>query len=288
MRDGVAPSYLWLNAGPWAKLIDFLVERFPLVSREEWIARMARGEVRDEHGHHLTPLCRYRRNACIYYYRELAEETAVPFDEIILHQDEELLVVDKPHFLPVIPTGRFLQETLLTRLRRRTGLRALTPIHRLDRETAGVVIFSVREQTRGRYQSLFQQRAMDKEYEALAPLRADLAFPLVHRSRMVEGTPFFRMEEAEGAPNSESRIELIGTHDGIGHFRLFPLTGRKHQLRLHMAALGMPILHDSFYPEARPVGPDDWDKPLKLLARAIAFDDPLTGKTRRYRSARTL
>jgi tRNA pseudouridine32 synthase/23S rRNA pseudouridine746 synthase len=288
VRDGVAPSYLWLNAGPWIRLLDFLAEQFPAVSREAWIGRMERGDVRDELGHVLTPTCRYRRNACIFYYRELDSETAIPFLETVLEQDENLVVVDKPHFLPVIPSGRFLQETLLIRLRKRTGLAELSPIHRLDRETAGIVMFSARAATRGLYQSLFQQRMMEKEYEALAPIRADLQVPLVHRSRMVEGSPFFRMEEAPGVPNSETRVELAGRNGDIGLYRLRPLTGRKHQLRVHMAALGIPIINDSFYPHALPCKGDDMSRPLKLLARSLAFVDPLSGERRVFRSEREL
>lgn len=288
VRDGVAPSYIWLNPGPWIRLLDFLVEQFPAVSRDAWVERMRRGDVRDEQGHILTPACRYRRNACVFYYRELESETPIPFEEAIVHQDENLLVVDKPHFLPVIPTGRFLQETLLIRLRKRTGLVDLTPIHRLDRETAGIVIFSVRLSTRGIYQSLFQQRVMDKEYEALASIRPGLQFPLIHRSRMVEGTPFFRMEEAPGPPNSETQVDLVEMRGDIGLYRLRPITGRKHQLRVHMAALGIPILNDSFYPHALPCKGDDISHPLKLLARSIGFVDPLSGEARRFRSERVL
>jgi tRNA pseudouridine32 synthase/23S rRNA pseudouridine746 synthase len=288
LRDGVAPSYLWLNPGPWIRLLDFLVEQFPAVSREAWVSRMERGDVRDELGHVLTPTCRYRRNACIFYYRELDGETPIPFSETILEQDENLLVVDKPHFLPVIPGGRFLHETLLIRLRKHTGLAELSPIHRLDRETAGVVLFSVRAATRGVYQALFQHRLIEKEYEALAPLRADLQFPLVHRSRMVEGTPFFRMKEAPGLPNSETSVDLANRYGDIGLYRLRPLTGRKHQLRVHMAALGIPIINDSFYPHPLPCKGDDVSRPLKLLARSISFIDPLSGKPRTFSSERKL
>jgi tRNA pseudouridine32 synthase/23S rRNA pseudouridine746 synthase len=284
----VAPSYLWLNPGPWIILLDFLVEQFPAVSREAWIGRMKRGDVRDDYGHVLTPTCRYRRNACIFYYRELDSEAPIPFLETVLEQDENLLVVDKPHFLPVIPSGRFLHETLLTRLRKRTGLAELSPMHRLDRETAGIMIFSVKAATRGTYQSLFQQRMMEKEYEALAPIRADLQLPLVHRSRMVEGSPFFRMQEAPGIPNSETRVDLAGRRGDVGLYRLRPVTGRKHQLRVHMAALGIPIINDSFYPVALPCKGDDLSQPLKLLARSIAFVDPLSGERRTFRSMREL
>lgn len=286
--DGVAPSYLWLQAGAWPTLLEFLVQRFPAVDGATWVARMARGEVVDGDGMRLTPDSPYRRGTCIFYYRELEAETPIPFEETILYQDERILVADKPHFLPVIPTGRFLHETLLVRLKKKTGLQHLTPIHRLDRETAGVVIFSHDIGSRGAYQSLFQQRLVEKTYEALAPTMQDLALPLVYRSRMVDGTPFFRMQEVAGEPNSETRIELIERRESCSLYRLHPLTGRKHQLRVHLAALGIPIINDTFYPDVYPCKGDDLSAPLKLLAREIAFTDPLDGQQRRFESRREL
>jgi tRNA pseudouridine32 synthase/23S rRNA pseudouridine746 synthase len=286
--DGVAPSYLWLPAGEWPDLLSFLEQRFPAVGGATWVARMARGEVVDGDGARLAPDSPYRRGACIFYYRELPAETPIPFEEIILYQDERILVADKPHFLPVIPSGRFLHETLLVRLKKKTGLADLTPIHRLDRETAGVVIFSHDMASRGAYQSLFQQRLVEKTYEALAPAAPDLALPLVYRSRMVDGTPFFRMQEVDGEPNSETRIELIEQRASCSLYRLQPLTGKKHQLRVHMAALGIPIINDAFYPDAHPCKGDDLSAPLKLLAREIAFADPLDGRRRHFASQREL
>jgi tRNA pseudouridine32 synthase / 23S rRNA pseudouridine746 synthase len=286
--DGVAPSYLWLPAGDWPDLLTFLEQRFPAVASATWIARMEKGEVVDATGIRLTPATPYRRGSCIYYYRELDTETPIPFEEAILYQDDRLLVVDKPHFLPVIPTGRFLHETLLVRLKKKTGLAHLTPIHRLDRETAGVVIFSRDIATRGAYQSLFQQRLVDKVYEALAPAMPQLDLPLVYRSRMVDGSPFFRMQEVCGEPNSETHIALIERRQENSLYRLRPLTGKKHQLRVHMAALGMPIVNDTFYPDLHPCKGDDWSSPLKLLARAISFQDPVSGERLRFESQRII
>ena len=269
-------------------MLTFLDQHFPDVGAATWIARMAKGEVVDGRGTRLHPDSSYRRGDRIFYYRELDAETPIPFEEIILHQDAHLVVVDKPHFLPVIPGGRFLHETLLVRLKKKLGLMDLTPIHRLDRETAGVVIFSHNIATRGAYQSLFQKREIDKIYEALAQTAEDLALPLIYRSRMVEGTPFFCMQEIAGEPNSETQIELIEHRGALSLYRLRPVTGRKHQLRVHLAALGIGIVNDAFYPVALPCKADDMSQPLKLLARAIAFQDPVSGLRRDFASNRQL
>ena len=286
--DGVAASYLWLPAGEWPDLLTFLTQRFPAVTGATWIARMEKGEVLDQFGIKLKPDSAYLRGSCIFYYRELDAETPIPFQETILYQDARLLVVDKPHFLPVIPAGRFLHETLLVRLKKKTGLVNLTPIHRLDRETAGVIVFSHDIATRGAYQSLFQQRMVGKVYEALAQSMPELTFPITYRSRMVEGEPFFRMQEVAGETNAETTISLIECRADCNHYRLQPLTGKKHQLRVHMAALGMPIMNDAFYPDATACKGDDWSAPLKLLARSIAFDDPVKGEYVRFESQLTL
>jgi len=289
MRDGVAPSYLWLPEGQWPDMLTFLAARFADVPEATWRERMARGHVVDGEGRPLAPASPYRRGLRIFYYRELEEvETPIPFQEEILFMDDHLVVVDKPHFLPMTPTGRFLHETLLVRLKKTLGEAALTPIHRLDRETAGVVIFSRRQDSRGAYQSLFQQRVIEKEYEALAPRLDGVEFPFTYRSRMVDGDKFFIMKQEEGAPNSETIIDVIAHRADATLYRLFPHTGRKHQLRLHLASLGIPIKNDSFYPVALPSGPDDYANPLKLLARRICFLDPLSGDWREFSSHRNL
>lgn len=282
LRDGVAPSFVILPAGCSGTLLDFLAQHFQAIPRSAWESRLARGEVVDERGRAMQPDTACRQNAKIFYYRELPPETPIPFEETILHVDAHLLAVDKPHFLPVTPSGRFLQETLLVRLRRKTGLTHLSPIHRLDRETAGVMLFSVNPASRGLYQSLFQQRLVSKVYEALAGPLPGVEFPLTHRSRMVDGTPFFRMQEVPGVPNSETVITPVETRGALVLYRLEPLTGRKHQLRLHMASLGIPIINDGFYPHALPCKADDVSSPLKLLSRSLCFTDPLTGEKRHF------
>ena len=288
VRDGVSPSYMWVQDQEPGPALAYLLARFADVTEATWRERMARREVVDGGGVVLAPDSMLRRGLRIWYYRELDDETPIPFEEQILYRDAHLLVVDKPHFLPTTPGGRFLHQSLLVRLKRKLGEEQLIPIHRLDRETAGVVLFSLRAESRGAYQSLFQQRSVAKVYEAIAPPMAGRAFPFIHRSRMVDGTPFFRMEEAPGEPNSETLVDVIEQREEGMLYRLQPRTGRKHQLRLHMAALGAPILNDAFYPVALPDKGDDFSSPLKLLARAIAFADPLSGAPRRFVSLRTL
>ena len=258
---------------------------------------MSRGEVADENGLRLSPGSPYREGACVYYYRELENETKIPFNENVLYEDDNIVVVDKPHFLPVVPARRFLQETLLVRLRQQGKPNSLVPIHRLDRETAGVVMFSLNPKTRSHYTSLFRERKVSKLYEALAPTpesSAAISFPQTRRSRIVRGEPFFRMQEVEGEPNSETRIEVVSTaFAGAGDvslYRLHPATGKKHQLRLHLAALGIPIVNDKIYPKylGELNNGNDFSKPLKLLAKSIAFKDPVTGRECYFESTRQL
>jgi len=288
----VGASCKWLPVGPWETVLSFLDERFPDVQTDTWLARMEKGEVVDETGLRLNAKTRYRAGAWVFYYRELQFEKVIPFDERILHQDEHILVVDKPHFLPVIPAGRFLHETLLVRLKKEGRLEELVPIHRLDRETAGVVVFSVNPKTRGQYVSLFHQRKVKKVYEALActgsPNIPMLSFPVTRRSRIVTGEPFFRMKEIPGEPNSETYIEVVRQMDGETLYQLCPVTGRKHQIRLHLSGLGIPIVNDKLYPAITVVKNDDFSTPLKLLAKSVCFQDPLTGQERYFETDRTL
>ncbi len=287
MRDGVSASRVGLPYGHWKTLGEFFAVRFPQVPAYRWVERAARGEVVDELGQPLTPESPYRGGASVYYYRERAHEARIPFEEKILFLNDELLVVDKPHFLPVTPGGRFLRETLLVRLKQSTGIETLTPIHRLDRETAGVMMLSVNPATRSLWQSLFRQRAVHKIYEAVAA-ESPLSFPLERQSRIVRDAQFFRMREDEGEPNAHTRIERVGRHGDHVLYRLYPLTGKMHQLRVHMNALGLPLLNDGFYPVARPAGEDDFSRPLKLLAKSLRFIDPVSGDHRCFESEQQL
>lgn len=284
VRDGVSPSCVVQPSAAQGPVVDFLAHHLPAVSRDDWLRRMALGEVVDEFGAPATPQQSVRPGVRLYYYRELPEEREIPFAESILYQDEHLLVADKPHFLPVVPSGRYLQQTLLVRLKRRLQLRELSPVHRIDRDTAGLVLFSVQRSTRGRYQALFRDRTVHKTYEAIAPWREDLPFPRTHTSRMEESAQFFRMHEVAGEPNTCTHMEVIERLGGWARYRLSPVTGKRHQLRVHMAALGLPLCGDAFYPEVNDPPDGDYSNPLQLLARSLAFTDPLTGEPRRFDS----
>ena len=293
LRDGVAASRVGVGDDRFATLLAFLVARFPAVA--DWPARLARGDVLDADGRPLAADAPCVAGSLVWYWRDPPPEPRVPFDVELLHQDEHLVVVDKPHFLPVIPSGRHLRETVLVRLRRQLGIATLAPMHRLDRETAGVLVFTVRAGERGAYHALLRERAVTKVYEAIAPWRGDLALPLVarHRLEKPDGAGFMQVRVVPGEPDSEALVELVERLDGQrALYRLTPRTGRTHQLRVQMNALGLPIVGDRIYPtlwpEPAPGAPPDWSHPLQLLAREIAFADPVTGEPRRFASRRRL
>lgn len=284
----IPASTLHLPPGAWSTVLDCLCDHFAAVPRERWLDRIARGRVLDARGVPITPQTPYREGMPVRYFREVAQEPEVPGDVRILHADGHLLVADKPPFLPVTPAGAYVAQTLLARLMAATGNPDLAPLHRLDRLTSGLVLFSVRPDTRDAYQRLFRERRIGKTYEALAPPLPAREFPLVRRSRIERGEPFFRMREVPGEPNSETRVEVIERAAPLWRYRLSPVTGRKHQLRVHMAALGAPIANDPLYPQLAVPAPDDPARPLQLLARALGFVDPLTGEPRHFESGQLL
>jgi tRNA pseudouridine32 synthase/23S rRNA pseudouridine746 synthase len=293
LRDGVAASRVGVGDGRFPHVLAFLAARFPAVA--DWSARLARGDVLDAQGRPLAADARCAAGDLLWYWRDPPPEPRVPFELEVLHRDEHLVVVDKPHFLPAIPAGRHLRETALVRLRQALGVATLAPIHRLDRETAGVLVFSVRPQDRGAYHALLRERAVHKVYEAIAPWRGGLALPLLARHRLEQpgGTGFMQVRVATGEPNAEALVELVERlGPELALYRLTPGTGRTHQLRVQMAALGVPIVGDRIYPvlwpEPAPGAAPDWSQPLQLLAREIAFTDPVTGQARRFASRRTL
>lgn len=288
VHNGVTASTVTLPAGSWSTLLDFLCDKFNGIPRETWLERLQAGLVTDSNGKALSANTAFQAHSIVHYYRALAHETPIPFEEHILFQDDFLIAVDKPHFLPVLPAGKYLQETLLVRLKRKTGLNTLTPMHRLDRETAGVMIFIIKPETRGAYQSLFLNKQVQKKYQALAPINQQLHLPIIHKSRLQVSEHFMRMQEVSGTPNAETHIELIEQCKGLGRYALMPVTGKKHQLRVHMAALGIPILNDQIYPNYRATEQENFENPLQLLASQIAFTDPILGCARAFHTRRTL
>ncbi|MGE0218972.1 pseudouridine synthase [Mycolicibacterium sp.] len=222
--------------------------------------------------------------AVVYLYRELPNEVVVPFDVPILHRDNDIVVVDKPHFLATMPRGRHVAQTVVVRLRRELDLPELSPAHRLDRLTAGVLVCTVRRDVRAAYQTMFAQGRVHKTYLAHAGVDPELTFPMTVRSRIVKRRGCLQALQEPGESNAETVIE----HLGNGRYRLTPRTGRTHQLRVHMSSLGLPITGDPLYPEVVDVAVDDFSTPLRLLAHSLEFPDPISGARRRFVSAREL
>ncbi|MCP2280057.1 RluA family pseudouridine synthase [Nocardia amikacinitolerans] len=287
-RYGLDPARLRLpETGEWATIRDHLVERLPRVAPERIDELLHAGGIVDLEGP-IAPDAPYVPGGAVWFHRDLPDETDVPFDITVVHRDEDLLVVDKPHFLATIPRGQHIRQTALVRLREELGLPDLVPAHRLDRATAGLLLFVVNPARRGAYQTMFHRRAVRKEYEAIAPYRPDLELPRTVRSRIVKEKQVLAAQEVEGEPNAETRVDLLEHRAGLGRYRLRPLTGRTHQLRLHMNGLGVPILGDDFYPVLTDKPVHDFTRPLQLLAASLEFTDPVSGKPRRFETTRSL
>jgi tRNA pseudouridine32 synthase/23S rRNA pseudouridine746 synthase len=277
VRDGLGPARVRLRGG-------VVVDEFRARWGADAAAKVLAGEVVLPNGTVISETTVLPPGAHVYYYRELRDEVPVPFDIPVLYRDDDIVVVDKPHFLATMPRGRHVAQTATVRLRRELGLPQLSPAHRLDRLTAGVLLFTARREVRGAYQTLFSRGEVYKSYIARAAVQPDLEFPRLIRSRIIKRRGQLQAVEEPGAPNAETLIE----HIADGRYRLTPRTGRTHQLRVHMASLGLPILGDSLYPDALDVAPDDFSRPLQLLAHSIEFDDPVSARPRRFVSARTL
>ncbi|WP_447653083.1 pseudouridine synthase [Microbacterium sufflavum] len=293
VRDGVGATRLHVPlTGDWPTIADYMVERFFHLDPERLLVRFDRGEIVARDGRPLRRETPLGAEEFVWYYREPPVEKEIPFTEEILHEDDHLVVIDKPHFLPTTPGGKYLQNSALVRLRNRLGNPELTPIHRLDRATAGLLMFSVRPATRGAYQLLFEDRRVEKVYEAVSarPVGWDPSrFPLVYRTHIEKHRGEVRVQvDDTREPNSETLIDVIDADDRVVHTLLRPHSGKMHQLRVHLAALGLGILHDGFYPELLPEQPDDFSRPLQLLARELRFLDPLTGEERVFTTRRSL
>ncbi|GAB2452438.1 pseudouridine synthase [Xylanimonas ulmi] len=298
VRDGLNPTRLVLphdaaSVARWGTALAYLLDRFPH-DAARLREKVAAGEVVTGRGAAVDQATAYEPRGLLYLYRDPpADEPRVPaLDElVVLHRDESLLVVDKPHLVATMPRGRWVTQTVLVHLRRTLDLPELALAHRLDRPTAGVLVLTVRASARGAYQGLFQERRVRKVYEAVAPLPPDgVTLPTTVRSRIVKRRGVAPAQEEPGKPNAESRVELVARDEarGLGLYRLEPHTGKTHQLRLHLASLGIPILNDPFWPVLLPDGQEDPARPLQLLARSLRFDDPLTGQPREFVSRRRL
>ncbi len=283
-REGLSASCVVVPPGDWATALDFFSWRFAFIERSEWAQRFAAGDVVDSEGAVLCSDTVLHKGQRLYYFRDVPEEPVIPFQEHILWQDEHLVVVDKPHFLPVIPSGKYVRETLLVRLGKTLNSSSLAPIHRIDRDTAGLVLFSLNPATRNAYAQLFRDHVVGKTYHAIARWNPDLPWPLQRHTRIAVGSHFMQQAEVEGVPNALTTIRPLQHNDSLALYELKPVNGQRHQLRVHMNALGLPILHDGIYPALTPEGSQDFEKPLQLLAHSIAFTDPLSGEARRFES----
>jgi tRNA pseudouridine32 synthase/23S rRNA pseudouridine746 synthase len=277
VRDGLGPARVRLHGG-------VVFDEFRARWGAEAAAKVLAGEVVLPDGAVVTETTVLPAGAHVYFYRELREEVPVPFDVPALYRDDDIVVVDKPHFLATMPRGRHVAQTALVRLRRELDLPELSPAHRLDRLTAGVLLFTTRRELRGAYQTLFAKGLVRKTYLARAAVDPEVALPAMIRSRIVKRRGQLQAIEESGEPNAETLVEHVA--DGL--YRLTPRTGQTHQLRVHMASLGLPIHGDPLYPNVIDVAPDDFSRPLQLLGHSIEFDDPIRGCQRRFVSGRRL
>ncbi|MCV7269838.1 pseudouridine synthase [Mycolicibacterium doricum] len=277
VRDGLGPARVRLRGG--AVLVE-LDSRFG----EAVAAKVFDGEVVTADGSVVTAATVLPPGAHVYLYRDLPVEVPVPFEMPVRYRDDNIVVVDKPHFLATMPRGRHVAETAMVRLRRALDLPELSPAHRLDRLTAGVLLFTTRREIRGSYQRLFSDGAVTKVYLARSAGRPTVDLPTVVRSRIIKERGRLQAFEEPGEPNAETLVEDLG--DDL--YRLTPRTGRTHQLRVHMASLGLPLRNDSLYPQIVDVAPDDFANPLRLLAHSLEFVDPLTATPHRFVTERVV
>lgn len=271
---------------PWATMGDFLMSRLP--ARAEVGRMLAAGYFVDDAGAPLAGEEPYRPHAFVWFHRELAPETPAPFAIDVLEVNERFVVADKPHFMATTPRGAHVTQTALIKLRVALDLPELAPAHRLDRLTAGVLVLTTRREYRGAYAGVFQSGGAHKTYEALAPFDPTLEFPRLIVSHIEKRRGSLQAEMVDGEPNAETLIEVAEVRGAYARYLLTPATGKTHQLRLHMASLGLPILGDSLYPAVMDVAPDDFTSPLQLIARRLWFTDPIDGTEREYTSRREL
>lgn len=269
-------------------VLEYLVLKFPAITSDVWQQRMTDGKVHWHDGSLINANSPFAAQQRVYYYREVDNEPVVPFAEKIIFQDELILVAHKPHFLPVTPGGKYVEECLQNRLRNRTGNKQLQAVHRIDKATAGLVLFSVNPDSRQHYHQLFESHQVNKTYQAVAstnniPLRVNQQW--VIKNRLEKAGTRFLMHIVGGPANSHSRIRCLQCSNDKALFELNPITGKTHQLRVHMQSLGWPLLNDIYYPQLQqPTRSDDYSKPMQLLAQQLRFIDPMTQETRSFSS----
>lgn len=283
------PSYVTLpTEGDFATVYEFMLFRFPRIAESVWRERFELNKVHFDNGEPVSLITPYQARRIIYYYREVVNEIKIPFKEDVLFENADFLVADKPHFLPVHPAGKFVNETLITRLCTKYGYDELGSAHRIDRSTAGLVLCVKHRSKRGLYQQMFREGAVKKIYLAAGKLPAETGQTRWHIKARMEPRDHFHMQIVPGGPvNSESIIKLIERRDGIGLFRLQPVTGKKHQLRVHLCAIGSGIIDDPLYSDYEEVE-DDYHRPMQLLAHRLEFTDPVTGKQMEFKSKLSL
>ncbi|MBO3130234.1 pseudouridine synthase [Dermatophilus congolensis] len=295
-RDGLDPVWVRTPARvrneplPWATVAEFLRERLPAVNIDDWLKNH---RFVDETGHPLTGQEPCQPARFIWFHKDPPPpERPVPGELTILHHDERIIVMDKPHFLATTPRGSHIRETALIRARLTLGLPHIAPAHRLDRLTGGILLFTTEPRWRRPYQTLFETGAVTKTYEALAVPLAGAGEGFEVRSRIIKPRGSWQAIEVEGEPNAHTRGRLLQTSTGpggqVGRYELCPVTGKTHQLRVHMSSLGAPLLNDPLYPVVQeelltPAG-ERFDQPLGLVARTLRFIDPVDGTPRSYTS----
>ena len=277
----------------FATVLQFLQHRYAHVPAQRWVERIQAHEVHFENGDPIHLNTPYRSNSRVRYYKSHSQEPQIPFDVKVIYENEHLVVASKPHFLPVVPGAEFIQESLVYRLRQELDLPELTPAHRLDRDTAGLVLLCKHPAERGTYQHLFQSRSVHKRYLAIAHTQAPLPpteTQWIHRiAPAPTPAPWFAMSIQPGEANAVTQVRhCIALGDNKALLCLEPVTGRKHQLRVQAAHMGFPLLYDRFYPQMHPKRPDNYDEPLQLLASELAFQDPISGEPMHFRSPHTL
>jgi len=268
-------------------VLEYFIARFPDIEPVVWRQRMDAGKVHWHDGTLVTATCAFQAQKRVYYYREVESEPVIPFEEKILFHDAHILVAYKPHFLAVTPGGIWVAECLQNRLRNKTGLDNLQALHRLDRATAGLVLFSVNPDSRHYYHDLFKNKQIHKTYHAVAKVTGEenLKGREWHiKNRMERSSIRFRMHVVDGEPNSYSVIRCVEQRGDRAMFELNPITGKTHQLRVHMQELGWPVLNDRYYPNLQQQSADDFGQPLQLVATALRFTDPVSLELRQFAS----